>query len=122
MKNSSCMRSLSQFKSQSSVSHDLKNSSSNNDSDNSQSSVTFQKSLNKLFQSKQFLSSIQKLTKNLKQKLRKKKKKQHTEILLHVHFSLLLAHIANESMKFSKKSQLQESSAVFLKTQTYIIN
>ena len=38
----------------------------------------------------------------------------------HVHFFLSLAHIADESMKFSKKSQLQESLTAFLKTQTHI--
>ena len=37
-----------------------------------------------------------------------------------MHFSFLLTHTADESMKFSKKSQLQESSAAFLKTQIHI--
>ena len=37
-----------------------------------------------------------------------------------MHFSFSLIYTADESMKSSKKSQLQELSAVFLKTQTHI--
>ena len=37
-----------------------------------------------------------------------------------MHFSLSLAHTADESMKSSKKLQLQELSAAFLKMQTHI--
>ena len=39
-----------------------------------------------------------------------------------MHFFFLLAHTADESMKSSKKSQLQESSTALLKMQTHIID